>query len=849
MPYARCWASRFLLFILALCFSSAGFADSAVQRWAKEKVLDRIKLSGYRNLGYHIHTVSGDRDAFDISNYGGFGDQRFTNLGYVRVDGSKVFGWLNFEANLQDARFVDPQAQRYRLWISEGRWSAEYGDIQGQMLNTNQFARLNRNASGVAAGYKSRAVEFRVVRSDARGQARTVTLQGNNSPGPYYLQSSQIIRGSERIEVDGVPQVFGSDYTVDYDLGAITFVNRQTLAAKVIPPTSSIVATYESFAFSGGAGRLEAAGLSLDLGKAGKVGLVGMRQVTGASGRLSTRLEKFQGFGPPSTPYFLQFEPFAGQPIVIRVDGILQVEGADYRFDTNNPSIFYFNRFMPANQNIDVIYTPKPTTVVSGDREVMGFDYRLNIGTGTSIIYSQATGKTTNTPTPSSGTARGLQIRSGYGPWVATANVRDIPGGYVSIENTSFSRNERASDFSVTHSSPKNGFISVRHTNASILSQSVSGSGTTTSRTRFTRSGVDYTISSIGKSAWPLNLAINRSTTKNALTDNTVDSADLSTSRSFGKLTARLGLENQHVTGTSAADIFGGYLRTSYLSNSDWIFSIGGSLNKIRAGGKSGTGRELSASVVYRPSDRFSVTTSYTDSDAGSVASLSGFQSGVGVGFGGNGFSSGSSSLFSNSPTNGRTLRLVTDWSVNNRLNFATSFVWLRSRGNLSANAETQAASLNLDYDFGKSHRVNLSLGSTSTNFLDSPLESSSSYANIFFSGGPIGRLSYRADISTLLSSGTSQFQQDSFAYSATLDYNLGKRQVLSFQLDKGATFGYLPQDELNYSLSYRYQIYRGLDFNLSYTFRDVQNDDPLVSSGAYRSRGFDVGLLFRFGQ
>ena len=112
-----------------------------------------------------------------------------------------------------------------------------------------------------------------------------------------------------------------------------------------------------------------------------------------------------------------------------------------------------------------------------------------------------------------------------------------------------------------------------------------------------------------------------------------------------------------------------------------------------------------------------------------------------------------------------------------------------------------------------------------------------------------MGRLSYRADISTLLSSGTSQFQQDSFAYSATLDYNLGRRQVLSFQLDKGATFGYLPQDELNYSLSYRYQIYRGLDFNLSYTFRDVRNDDSLVSSGAYRSRGFDVGLLFRFGQ
>lgn len=88
------------------------------------------------------------------------------------------------------------------------------------------------------------------------------------------------------------------------------------------------------------------------MGRGGKFGVTSMRQMSPNRGTSSTRLEKFEGFGAASTPYFLQFEPLASSVVIIRVNGVLQREFIDYRFDTSNPAVFYFTRFMPRTDQI-----------------------------------------------------------------------------------------------------------------------------------------------------------------------------------------------------------------------------------------------------------------------------------------------------------------------------------------------------------------------------------------------------------------------------------------------------------------------------------------------------------------
>ena len=209
--------------------------------WWQRELFDRVKVTGFRRLGFHLNTVSGDRDAFSQGNYGGFGGDRFTDLGVLRIEGQKVLGFADFEYTFTDRRFQDPQAQKFRLSYQQDGANVALGDVTGSLGNSNRFARFSRTLRGVTVGYRRGPWDFRAVTSEERGQARTVSIQGTNSAGPYYLQSNQIINGSERVAVDGVVQVAGRDYVIDYSLGAITFLDPATGAGRLISPASTIV--------------------------------------------------------------------------------------------------------------------------------------------------------------------------------------------------------------------------------------------------------------------------------------------------------------------------------------------------------------------------------------------------------------------------------------------------------------------------------------------------------------------------------------------------------------------------------------------------------------------------------
>lgn len=839
-----------------LASSACHAAEPSWWKWLDREILDRVQVSGYRQLGYHSHRVSGDDEAFSQSQYFGEGEKRFTDLGNVQLTGRKVLGSIDFDVNIQDSRRVRPQDQRFSVNYRKGPFSVDYGDIRGELLNTNAFTRLSRALRGYGVGYKSGRFAAKALRTEARGEATTLSLQGLNSAGPYYLGAGQIVRGSEQVEVDGVPKKLGQDYIIDYEIGSITFVRRDTLEAQIIPPTSTITVTYESFNFSGSSGRIEGVGLTYDFGKVGKIGLTGLRQVTGSSGGLTTRLEKFQGFGSPSTPYFLQFQPLRTQPIVVRVDGILQTELIDYVFDEGNPSIFYFRRFMPATSDIDVLYTPVPRGTLDGDRESFGWDYEVPLGKrdGDSLKFSQATGKLKSAATPQSGTARGVELRYGWGPSSFRATLRDVPQDFTTVETLGFNRNERSATLAwSSQPGPSMGY-GIEHRNSSISSRTTDAeTGATTSRsTRFTTSSayLDWRPKSWTE---PLRMRHSRSLTRNSLGETRVDTTEVGSERRFGKLQSRFALRNQDAEGPGTdSDRIKAQLRTlefggSYAAGKAWRIQTNTNLSDVRVDGEHSTGRDIGLEVRYVPTNRFSAYAGYVDSDGGETAALSQFSTGYGVGYDGNGFSGGASAGYQSD----RKLKRVQaglDWQPSDRLSTGARVSLSRSSGGFSANAETLTTSFDADLDLGRGHLLSSSLDWSRSKFQDSGAESSSFILSAFLDGAPPGPWSYRLGYSALLSSGTSQYGQDNDTLEGYLSYRLGARNSLNLSYLSSGTRGYLPQDESEWRLTYRHQIWAAMALNVAYALRDVRNLDPTVQSGAYRSSGFDVSLTFDFG-
>jgi hypothetical protein len=828
-------------------------------QWLQKDIVDRIKVSGYRNLSYHNHRVTGDGEAFGQGNYGGQGNKEFTDFGHVRVSGQDVLGSINFDFVIQDSRFQDPQGQKFSIDYDRGPWLINLGDIRGSVLNTNRFATFTKTLNGASLGYESGAFRAKTVFSDVKGAPRTVTIPGTNTAGPYYLQSSQIVRGSERIEVDGMPQTLGQDYIINYEIGSITFVNRSTGEAKIIPPTSTIVASYEVFGFSGSRGRVQAAGVAYSFFDFVTLGITGMQQIKGGSGGLSTRLEKFQGFGPPSTPYFLQFEPLATEPIVIRVNGILQTEGVDYFFDPDNPSIFYFTRFMPATDNIDVLYTPKPTSTVDGDREVLGWDLNFPLGKdgkSGSLKYSEATGKLMNTPTPSSGTSRGVDLRYGHGPLTFVGSARNIPRGYVNVETVGFSRNEVAYDTRLTYAPP--GFFSytLASMNAAVSTRTLDSFGNTVfQNSRFTKFGATGSYTPLGGNM-PLNLGFSRTKSRNALGETALSTTDLSTSKTGKNWSTRLSL--QHLDAQGPVNSGSGatlqnvslntiQLNTDFRPSDRWTMSLNTGLSQVRTDDEDGLGRDIQGSLRWKPDDRFEASFIMQDSDAGQLATLGQFSNGYGSGYGGSGFSSGTGSSALTSASNVRQYRLQGLWSPYSGLSLGARAYTRESSGSFSSNTRTTGVGLDASWAVTNFMNLQTSIDTSRTEFLGTPTTSASTVLSAYLDGAPPGPWSWHLGYNLLVSGG-GLFEQTSTSFDGALGFRLSKRQALSLTLYSTSGTGQFAQEDFDFALAYRYQIWRSMALQGSYRFRNVDNLDPLVTSGAYRSSGFDLELVFNFG-
>lgn len=827
---------------LALCAAGQDF------RWLKRNLWDRIQISGSRTLGYHQFNVSGDREAFETLNLYGQAGNRFSDYGALDISGRKVLGFANFQARIETGRFTDPQAQKWSLDYKEGAYDIHVGDTQGSLLNTNRFASFNKTLKGASAAYRSGRFAVKGLYSEAKGSARTVSIQGNNSSGPYYLQVGQLVRGSEEVRLDGQTMVLGQDYVINYELGAITFISR------IIAPTSTILVSFEVFGFNADRGTVEGVSTTYDFGKYGKYGLTHMRQKTGAGSSLSQRVELFQGAGAPSTPYFLLFEPLITRPITVKLDGIIQTEGLDYRFDIDNPAIFYFLRFVPLSSTIEVVYTPKPTQTVVGDREVTGFDVRLPLGKGRGLLsYSQAEGKLVNSAVPQGGTARGVDGQYKLGIYDVRASWREIPDGFVSVESRGFNRNEDAVEFSIGHQG-KRMFWEAGYSDYDVSLRRTLSSGQTTFSRSANSNGV-FRLTDNRRVGEPWRYEANHFEAESSLGKSKLDTLRVGTTRNFGKLNSNIAVEFQQGRGpisngttTSIQDIALQTLRSShtYALGEDWLLNGQVSFSIIRAGDDSGLGKDLIVNLGYEPSDRLALSLGFTQSDSGQVAALSGFQTGIGTGYNGNGFSGGiGTPSFETGVTDFRQVRASGTWRISDRVVFAANLTDSRYAGSVSSNTSTRAFDVGLDWQLSSNTILYLNAGQSDTDFLGSSQTNKATTLAFGLTGQPSMRWSYDVRSQFVSSEGTT-FNQDDFGLEGSVTYVVDPKSRV-FALGRfGRTTGLFGQDDASFEMGYAYQIWKPLTLVGTYRYRDVQNADA-KTAGSYRASGFDLQLRFGF--
>ena len=821
-------------------------------KWFKENVQEKINITGQRSLGYHLQDVSGDSDAFNsLTNYG-TGLQRFTDIGSMTIQGQQALGFLDFNIRLNDNRFQDPQQQQYLLNYKKGLWDLNYGTVQASLLQTNPFASFSRSLEGFAGGYKSGHLEVKAIRSQPRGSARTVVIEGNNSVGPYYLQGGRIIEGTVAVEVDGQPVRLGVDYILDSEIGTLTFLTR------LIAPTSSIVVTYESFGFGQQSGQIFGAGASYDMGKAGKFSVSSIKQTTGTAGT-GTRIEAFQGFGDPSTPYYLQFEPIPGS-VEVRVDGIVQILGVagtligDYYFDPQNPLIFYFRRFINNTSTVIVSYVPKPTQTIDGDRSVLGLDYRLPLDKkGKSFVqYSQALGELSSS-TPTSGTARGVDSALSLGNFQVKGSLRDIPTGFVSVEQTGFNRNERALSYGLNYAAGK--YRGELTANNSVVDTADPYSTTTSiipSRVTNLTGKLGYATQTGGR--WEATHVRTRSRTSS---DTSLDTSTLTYGKRIGKLDSSYSLERQvgqgrtsNSTAGQISDVSINTIRNSlsYTAGKGW--SVGGRLSRsaVKVDSTESTGLDYGVFASLKNDSPWQLGLDYSLSDSGALASLGGFLNGNSLGYGGNGFSGGGTTgLLSVGATSAKRFAITSNYQASERVSINGRIANTRSNGLSTSNTSNDSYGVSSTVQFGGNALLNLSFDRSLVNFIDSDAQStSSSTFSAFFDASPKGPWSYRLGYSVSLSSGGT-YGQDSIAFDGSVSHRINSKQRISGSLTSSRIRGYYPQDDFLLSFAYGYNLTRQLVLSGRYSSRDVRNLDPLSVGGAFRSGLFDLELTFDF--
>jgi hypothetical protein len=407
-----------------------------------------INISGGMSLSSQQSEISGGQYAQDTYNQqnGQTYDTRrlgpFNQSMDLTIQG-KIFNAFSVNARLTNSRYGNFYNQRFGFNYKSGGTTLNLGDVNAS-LGGNELVTFSRSLQGLqfSRDFGAGKVRMSGVASLTRALTRRGTFQGNGTTGPYYLNGSNIVEGSEKLRLNGADLVGGTDYRIDYQLGQVTFQS-----GRIVNTSDTVEFTYESQNYNTTPGLLTGTRWDLGVGKGGNVGVTYIQQksLQGGSGD-GTQSYRFPVEADPTFRYQLIPAIAPGAPVEIKWFERTLVENIDYRLDRSLNLFTLINPLPPdtsatGNTSLSVKYKATQLSGVGGDRNVMGLDMAMPLGTlgNVAIQYGQSKGALDTQ------TGQGMTIRANFksqgtgrkNAWTFSTAYRNIGTGFSTIDSTS----------------------------------------------------------------------------------------------------------------------------------------------------------------------------------------------------------------------------------------------------------------------------------------------------------------------------------------------------------------------------------------------------------------------------
>jgi hypothetical protein len=186
----------------------------------------KIDISGYKKWEYREAKVFPQSNYFiGLTQLGGYSPTVTGGPWQERLQ-LKILAQLSEKlAVTYDIEQQPESPDRYDIKVGyDNKHELTFGDFTAT-FSGNEFASTTKYLNGMLITSKDEGYEVTAVPSaKLKSQVQGLTSQkGNNTRGPYSLGHGSIVENSERIELNNILQVKGTDYIIDYFEGKITF--------------------------------------------------------------------------------------------------------------------------------------------------------------------------------------------------------------------------------------------------------------------------------------------------------------------------------------------------------------------------------------------------------------------------------------------------------------------------------------------------------------------------------------------------------------------------------------------------------------------------------------------------
>jgi hypothetical protein len=861
-------------------------------RAMSEEFNRKIQLSGSKKIGFHIARVSGDRNAYRDSYYFGQGGRPVTDFTELSIIGTKVFDLFNFNWRLTNTPFGTPQDRRFSINYERGGTRVDLGDITAS-LGGNELVSFNKTLRGIHFSTRlSPSIPLKVsgIYSETRATARTSVIYGNDSGGPYYLNASQILDGSERVRVDGREMVRGTDYEIDYFTGLLTFKE-----GIIIPRTSTILVSFEAEGYNERAGRITGWRLEAPLGSM-NLGAITLRQDTRSPSGLRTKTERFYGYGNPLSPYELQYPVEPGSAVIATVDGVPQQQGTkrgegDFFVDPDIPYRVYFNRAIPATSIISVTYIPRLTgNATLGSRRVTGYDLTWQLGKLGTIGFYAARSSAERGASTQEGQGRMLNATLNLGKLRWTTLWRDIDPDFVTVESVGFRRQEKGYSHSLEYVGDQrlNARLTIDRMQVpdyigSYLSSSQRAGSGSVSNTSF-----DATLNL--PNAPQLRISwLSQRNNSGSYGSSENQSRNISLTHKIGSVSLSLDLLSSRASSVSTFTVSGNPTTNTYTSSSDtlrltwsWNQSERLAFNGVLARGRSrsanssNNAQDISLGVRWLPAKNLNLNYQFALRDSGTISSTGsflggnlggsfigpgGYQSGWGMGYGAGGNYSGgyynpiSSGLtYASIGVKSQSHNLTVNYTPSDNLSIDLSIMQQLSAGDNLTNTKMNGFNLGVNYRLSDKTSVALNLTRQNVNYIGGNDGAKTDIAYFTLRTELTRKLILNLQAQRMLSSslfslgGSGQRQdQKMLAYSLRLEYPFAPRQSAFLEHRFSDVQGFFGSVDRDSALGYEYEINRYLAFTLSIRLQERSNRDAQYANYNYKAFTLDADINARF--